>query len=31
MELLGITADTIKLTLEVTPDRVTEISLLAEA
>ena len=31
MELLGIAADTIKLTLEVTPDRVTEISLLVEA
>jgi hypothetical protein len=31
MEFLGITVDTVKLTLEVTPDRVTEISLLVEA
>jgi hypothetical protein len=31
MEVLGITVDTVKLTLEVTPDRVTEISLLVEA
>jgi hypothetical protein len=28
---LGITVDTVKLTLEVTPDRVIEISLLVEA
>ena len=31
MEFLGITVDTVKLTLEVTPDRVTEISLLVKA
>jgi hypothetical protein len=31
MEFLGITVDTVKLTLEVTLDRVTEISLLVEA
>jgi hypothetical protein len=31
MEFLGITVDTVKLTLEITPDRVTEISLLVEA
>ena len=31
MEFLGITVDTVKLTLKVTPDRVTEISLLVEA
>jgi hypothetical protein len=31
MEVLGITVDTVKLTIEVTPDRVTEISLLVEA
>ena len=31
MEFLGITVDTVKLTLEVTPERVREISLLAEA
>ena len=31
MEFLGITLDTVKLTLEVTPERVTEISLLVEA
>ena len=31
MEFLGITVDNVKLTLEVTPDRVTEISLLVEA
>jgi hypothetical protein len=31
MQFLGITVDTVKLTLEVTLDRVTEISLLVEA
>jgi hypothetical protein len=31
MELLGVTVDTRKLTLEVTPERVVEISLLVEA
>ena len=31
MEFLGITVDTVKLTLEVTPDRVTEITVLVEA
>jgi hypothetical protein len=31
MEFLGITVDTVKLTLEVNLDRVTEISLLVEA
>jgi hypothetical protein len=31
MEFLGITVDNVKLTLEVTPDRATEISLLVEA
>ena len=31
MEFLGITVDTVELTLEVTLDRVTKISLLVEA
>jgi hypothetical protein len=31
MEFLGVTVDTEKMTLEVTPDRVREISLLVEA
>jgi hypothetical protein len=31
MEFLGITVDTVKLTLKVTPERVTKISLLVEA
>lgn len=31
MEMLGIIVDTVPLTLEVTPDRITEISLLVEA